>query len=399
VSGDTSGVLTGTFGGIAVEPHGRDTISVNMANPKHLEILKQGAKAWNEWRDSIHVTPSLEYAQLAGADLPGVDLSEAELRGASLSGANLSQARLPLANLTGATLREADLQGAYLVCAGLCGADLRGANLAGAQLGGADLDRADLSKANLSGTKLDGTGLVWADLTGANLDGADFGPEDLGGGELAETAIGWTRLEDIDLSKTKGLEAVLHVGPSTIGIDTLYKSRGQIPEAFLLGAGVPRPFITNMKALVGSMDRTQFYSCFISHSSKDKPFAKRLYGDLQNKGVRCFFAPEDLKIGAKARLSIDESIRAHDKLLLILSKHSIQSEWVEQEVETALAKERQQNCTVLVPIRLDQTVMKMETGWPAFIRNSRNIGDFRRWKDHNRYKDMFERLLRALQEE
>ena len=86
----------------------------------------------------------------------------------------------------------------------------------------------------------------------------------------------------------------------------------------------------------------QFYSCFISYASKDHAFAERLYANLQNKGVRCWFAPEDMKIGDRLRPRIDETIRLYDKLLLVLSKTSVASQWVEQEVETALARERQQ---------------------------------------------------------
>ena len=62
------------------------------------------------------------------------------------------------------------------------------------------------------------------------------------------------------------------------------------------------------------------------------------------------------------------------------------SQWVEQEVETALARERQQGTTILFPVRIDNTVMTLETGWPALIRNTRNIGDFRRWKTHDVYQ-------------
>ena len=49
----------------------------------------------------------------------------------------------------------------------------------------------------------------------------------------------------------RGLETVHHDGPSTIGIDTLYCSNGQIPEVFLRGAGVPDDMITYSKSLVG----------------------------------------------------------------------------------------------------------------------------------------------------
>ena len=70
-------------------------------------------------------------------------------------------------------------------------------------------------------------------------------------------------------------------------------------------------------------------------------------------GVRCWYAPEDMKIGDKIRARIDDSIRMYDKLLIILSRYSIASDWAEKEVETAFEKERQQNKTVLFPIRLD----------------------------------------------
>jgi TIR domain len=68
-------------------------------------------------------------------------------------------------------------------------------------------------------------------------------------------------------------------------------------------------------------------------------FARRLYNDLQGNNVRCWFAPEHMKIGSKIRESIDTSLRLYDRLLIVLSEHSVESQWVEHEVETALDKE------------------------------------------------------------
>jgi hypothetical protein len=45
-----------------------------------------------------------------------------------------------------------------------------------------------------------------------------------------------------DLSEAKGLDAVSHYGPSSIGVDTIYMSKGKIPEAFLRNAGLPEKF-------------------------------------------------------------------------------------------------------------------------------------------------------------
>jgi hypothetical protein len=239
------------------------------------------------------------------------------------------------------------------------------------------LTRANLSGASLIETILDSTVLDYSDFTGCWIASIAFGNN--------------------DLSIVKGLETVEHIGPSTIGIDTIYKSKGNIPEVFLRGAGVPEDFITYTKS-IGSK-AIDFYSCFISYSSKDDGFAKRLHADLQQKGVRCWFAPEDLKIGDKFRTRIDESIRIHDKLLLVLSENSIPSGWVETEVEVAFRKERQENKTVLFPVRLDDTVLKTDKAWAAQVADTRHIGDFRAWKDHDQYQKSFERLLGDLKAE
>jgi TIR domain len=211
---------------------------------------------------------------------------------------------------------------------------------------------------------------------------------------LTGALVGWTIFADIDLSVAKGLESVNHGGPSTIGIDTLYRSNGQIPDVFLRGAGVPDTFITYVRSLVGQA--IEFYSCFISYSSKDQEFAERLHADLQNKGVRCWFAPEDLKIGDRFQERIEETIRVFDKVMIILSESSVQSRWVEREVNAAREREDRDGRTVLFPVRIDEAVKNAPQPWTADVRRSRHIGDFRRWKDHDAYQAAFKRLLRDL---
>ncbi len=212
--------------------------------------------------------------------------------------------------------------------------------------------------------------------------------------------MGYTNFGNVDLSTVKGIETIKHHGPSLIGIDTVYRSQGNIPEIFLRGAGVPEPFIVNMKSLVAAMSPIEFYSCFISYSTEDQDFADRLYADLQAKGVRCWFAPEDLKIGDPFRQRIDDAIRRYDKLLVVLSETSVASTWVESEVEAALERERRPDGgVVLFPIRLDDAVMQTSQAWAADIRRKRHMGDFTRWHDHDSYQKAFQRLLRDLQGE
>jgi len=212
--------------------------------------------------------------------------------------------------------------------------------------------------------------------------------------DFTKALIVLTTFADVDLSRTKGLETIRHEGPSTIGIDTILRSTGNIPETFLRGAGVPDTFITYIRSLVGTP--IGFCSCFISYSSKDGEFAQRLHADLQSKQVRCWYAPEDLKIGDRFRDRIEESIRMHDKLLLVLSSNSINSPWVQTEVEAALERERREKRLVLFPIRLDGEVMETSQAWAADMRRTRHMGNFSRWKDHDSYQAAFSRLLRDL---
>jgi hypothetical protein len=92
---------------------------------------------------------------------------------------------------------------------------------------------------------------------------------------------------------------------------------------------------------------------------------------------------------------IDVAIRQREKVLLILSEHSIKSDWVEDEITKAFEEERKRDQIVLFPIRLDDAVMTTDEAWAAKLRQ-RNIGDFRRWKDHDAYKQSFERVVRDL---
>ena len=344
-----------------------------MADEELVSRLKKDVAEWNRWRkEHLPTEPNLLRADLTGAHLAQAELIGADLRYVVLNGADLR----------GANLIGADLSEAYLTDANLSTARIGGAVLRRATLNGARLTSASLNEANLSGADL-----IFADLSGALLFDTD----------LTEALIGWT-IFNSDLSTTRGLETARHYGPSGISISTVYESGGKVPESFLRGAGVPDNFIAYIGSLVGKP--FEFYSCFISYSTKDQEFADRLYADLQAANVRCWFAPEDLRIGDKFRDRIDESIRLYNKLLIILSENSVQSPWVATEVEAAFEREhREKETVVLFPIRLDDAVMKTGQAWAADIRRRRHIGDFSGWKNHDSYAKGLKRLLRDLKAE
>lgn len=384
-----------------------------MANQEHLDILMQGVEAWNTWRkEHPNVIPDLSNAYLNGihlsnANLSNTDLSNAYLIDAELISTNLSGASLSGAYLSDTHLSNADLSNAYLSRATLSNAYLSNANLSNAYLSGAQLSEADLISANFSHSNLSGAHLIeanliranfnHANLSGARLSGATLIRANLSHADFQGTNIGWTTFGDLDLRTVKGLETIRHHAPSTIGLDTIYRSGGNIPEAFLRGAGIDDTFIEYMHSLVGKP--IKYNSCFISHSSENREFAERLHADLQSKNIRCWYAPHDMKTGDRIRTRIYEQIWFNDKLLLILSESSVKSSWVEYEVETVLARERKENRDILFPIRLDDAVMESTTAWAAHIQEARHITDFTRWKEHDEYQKGLSRLLRDLKQE
>jgi hypothetical protein len=337
-----------------------------MANKSQVERIRQGVEGWNEWvRRNREERANLSEAYLSSADLSGADLSEADLSGADLSEANLS----------GVMLAETDLGAAHLRGANLRKAQLMGANLTGADLSGADLRKAALTVAN---------------LFSANLLNADFS------GAIAREVI----FANVDLSVAKGLENVEHYGPSTIGIDTLYKSHGKIPEVFLRGAGVPESFITYIGSLVGRP--IEFYSCFISYSHADKAFARRLHDALQGRGVRCWLDEHQLLPGDNIFEEVDRGIRLWDKVLLCCSKASLSSWWVDNEInkaftkEQTLMKERGSKTLAVIPLNLDGELFAWKNGKADEVR-SRLAADFTEWEcNHGKFEAAFERVVKAL---
>ena len=390
----------------------RERTGAAVANEEHAKRLKKGVAKWNAWRqekEKEHANQlnkmiahwwrkfkKEEYTkQLGRLVRQGIDQSVVDLSGMDLRGWPLRGADLHSADLGGAILSDANLGFANLLGANLNRASLRGANLGFAQLWSVDLSDANLSDAMLNQTLLTGANLSNANLSGALLFQANLTSAHLRGAILTNTSLMYTVFANVDLTGVIGLETCRHKGPSVVDHQTLQKS-GRLPLPFLRGVGLPDNFIDYLPSLFNQA--IWFFSCFISYSAKDEEFAKRIHADLQNEGVRCWFAPHHMPIGGKILDEIDAAIRLRDKVLLILSEHSIKSDWVEDEVTKSFTEERRRGHNVLFPVRLDDAVMDTDEAWAVKLRDQRHIGDFRRWKDHDGYRTSFERVLRDLKQ-
>ena len=375
-----------------------------MARADHIDVVKSGVKAIADWHeqhplDGLDLRGSdlrefdlheanlaraaldgarLARVNLARADLQGASLCDAGLRGANLTGANLSRAALERADLLAANckqaiLRHADLRQAVLARDSLAGADLTLARLGGADLAGADLSSARLDRTDLRGADLSGTNLARAHLDRAELEGAR-----LSAATAAETVF---RFLDLRADLVLGLDEVHHAAPSLVDLFTLRLSEGGIPDVFLRGCGLADWEIaasTFYKPNLTESDRTdiayeivnlqhgpaiQLYSVFISYSRADSDLADSIYGALQQRGVRCWLDKHEIRPGDKIFSRIDEGIRLWDKILLLCSRSSLSSWWVDKEIGMAFQKEqrlwaeRGEEVLALIPLDIDGTLL------------------------------------------
>ena len=151
----------------------------------------------------------------------------------------------------------------------------------------------------------------------------------------------------------------------------------------------------------------QWHSCFISYSTKDEEFARRLHSRMREANMRVWLASEDLKGGKKLHEQLFEAIQIHDRLLIVLSEHSIQSEWVMTEIRKARDVEKKEKRRKLFPIRLcdfgtlrDWTCFDADTGKDLAVEvREYFIPDFSNWKNHDAFESAFARLKIDLEAE
>ena len=247
-----------------------------MADQGHLKKLNEGVTAWNKWREECpEIFPDLRKADLHGRILTGIDFRRTNLDNADLSNANLCSASLKFASL--------------------CQTNLSGAKLRNAFLCGTCFKETILQRTN-----------------------------------FYKAALLETTFLNVDLKETINLETTVHLGPSTIGIDTIQRSGGNIPEAFLIGVGVSE----QLHSYIHSLGHTPFdyYTCFISYANQDQHFVEILCQDLRKAGgpirwgrITCVFVLGGVEVCERATLSKSNNTAGythkHGQRALVPSAH------------------------------------------------------------------------------
>lgn len=427
-----------------------------MADPEHISLARSGSNAIARWREAtwrrpntelpkfdlgyrledrsagetfqpeyIYGRPSLNLsgamlsaAKLSGADLSHDDLSGADLTGsdlhlADLSGANLQGAHLWRSNLSRANFNEANMAGCTLGRTNLANSALHSADLKGADLSYATLTYADLERADLSGTDLTQTDLSWANLSGANLrearliganlDMADLTGADLRGATIIKTRLnstslsravcGVTTFANCDLTRAIGLEEVRHSGPSMISLDTLSRSRGQVPAKFLEGAGVAPPLIAAQDAVRES--GMTYTRVLLLGSENDGEFAAKIRGSLAEAQVPSWVTAADdeasLQSGA---ITLDKAVY-YDRVVLLCTTESLESLHTSRYFGSLMNGSGFASRDTLISVAADDTLYQREDRLCSGLREG-VVVDFRGWDDEVRYREAMSYLVKEI---
>ncbi len=125
---------------------------------------------------------------------------------------------------------------------------------------------------------------------------------------------------------------------------------------------------------------------FLSHNVNDKEFVRKLAHDLDCHGCRVWLDEAELKIGDSLIEKIREGIDGVNYVAVILSPNSVQSKWVQKEIDVAMTLEISGKNIKVLPLMLERCEL------PGFL-----LGKFYAdFTDGTKYLNTFELLINTM---
>jgi TIR domain-containing protein len=152
----------------------------------------------------------------------------------------------------------------------------------------------------------------------------------------------------------------------------------------------------------GTPEEANFYSCFISYSHSDRTFARSIHDVLTEHGIHCWLDEHQILPGDDIYDMVDQGINQWDKILLCCSQNSLNSPWVDRELDKALQKEeklwheRGRKVFAIIPLDLDGFLFEWNSGKSSMLK-SRLAADFKGWQnDSAKFEGQLNKIVRSL---
>ena len=124
---------------------------------------------------------------------------------------------------------------------------------------------------------------------------------------------------------------------------------------------------------------------FLSHSCRDKDLARQIAKDLKSHSIEVWFDEWEIHVGHSISQMIERGLEKADFVAVLLTKHSVNSGWVDKEWQAKIGEEARNRKVIILPL------MGENCNIPALLRDKR-YGDF--VKD---YQSGFDELLNAIE--
>ena len=112
---------------------------------------------------------------------------------------------------------------------------------------------------------------------------------------------------------------------------------------------------------------------FLSHSSSDRPLAKRIAADLEAAGIVVWLDEWAIRVGEPISARIEDGLERSDFVVVLLSERSVASRWVEREWQAKFHEEVTTRRIIVLPVLAEPCDI------PVLLRDKRHVdlaGDY-----------------------
>lgn len=139
----------------------------------------------------------------------------------------------------------------------------------------------------------------------------------------------------------------------------------RLPDTLLAREFLLRVFST-LSREAGFSPGAKAYDVFISYSSRDQQLASWLASELRSRGYSVWLDRDEILVGHSILDAVYRGIMESEFLVVLLTRHSVSSKWVKEELTAARLNEIENAQVTVLPVKCEPTVEI-----PAHLRGKR----------------------------